>query len=68
MYNFWSVHENWVHLVVKSISLPPRANEKLVLLNRKQNGSAMNRVPINYDDFWFHLFRQSHSKYIPEYI
>jgi hypothetical protein len=31
MYNFWSEHENWVHLVVKSFLSPPRATEKLVL-------------------------------------
>jgi hypothetical protein len=31
MYNFWSEHENWVHLVETSFSSPPGATEKLVL-------------------------------------
>jgi hypothetical protein len=47
MYNFWSEHENWVHLAVKSCSSLPVAPEKLVLLNCRQTGSAMNRQLLN---------------------
>jgi hypothetical protein len=43
----WSEHENWVHLIVKIISSPPGATEKLVWLNCKQTGSAMYRTAMN---------------------
>jgi hypothetical protein len=46
MYVSWFEHENWIHLAGKNFSSPPRATEKLVLLNCKQTGSAMNRSAV----------------------
>jgi hypothetical protein len=53
MYNFWSKHENWVHLVGKKFSSPLGATGKLVLLNCRQTGSAMIWIvldPLTGDD------------------
>jgi hypothetical protein len=47
MYNFWFEHENWAHLNVISHLTPPDVTEKLILLNCRQNGSALNRPAIN---------------------
>jgi hypothetical protein len=41
--NFWSEHENWVHLVLKSSSSPPGATEKVL----RWIDPAMNRPVIN---------------------
>jgi hypothetical protein len=50
MYNFRFEHENWVHFVVKSFSLPPSATEKLVWV---QFSKASFSVAAGEDEIFF---------------